>query len=152
MLDTHTMEKASDRRRRKLDSLCGKHGQKAVAERAGLNPQYLTQILKGTKLPPKAGGKEQAPRGLGNAACRKIEAAFGLPDGWFDNDETIGLTRNAILLAQHFGDVPEGPAKARWFAHALRQLERLAKEPEPVDQKAAVPARSSSPKRVPARR
>lgn len=78
------METASERRRRKLVALCDEHDVSVVAERAKLNPDTLMQVIKGVLLPARRDGKRSA-RSLGNDAAKKIEDAFGLGRGWFDD-------------------------------------------------------------------
>lgn len=77
------METSSERRRRKLAELCDQRGIKNIAERAGLSPASLDQIIKGVLLPPKKDGS-RSPRSLGDDAARKIEDAEHLGRGWFD--------------------------------------------------------------------
>lgn len=80
------METANERRKRKLDWLCKKHGLAVVAEKSGLADAYLDQILKGALLPKKADGTRSA-RSLGDSAARAIEDAMHLGEGWFDAPE-----------------------------------------------------------------
>ena len=79
------METNEERRRRKLAKLCSTHGKDQVAEAAAVSPEYLDQILKGVLLPKKQDGT-RSRRALGEDSARKIEAAYGLPVGWMDND------------------------------------------------------------------
>jgi len=80
------METSTERRRRKLTELCVERGMDKVAERAGLNPIYLDQIIKGVLLPLKKDGS-RSMRSLGDDAAQKIEAAEELGRGWFDKED-----------------------------------------------------------------
>ena len=102
--DTLRMETNAERRRRKLKALgLSRGGLVAVAERAGLSPESLEQVVKGTLLPPKKGSGERTPRSLGDSAARAIEAAHDLERGWFDNDsETEDMTAAELLLLGYF--------------------------------------------------
>ncbi|MCO5338275.1 S24 family peptidase [Delftia tsuruhatensis] len=84
------METGSERRKRKLKMLADAvpGGIKAVADRAGMNYQTLTQVLAGTLLPPKKDGS-QSPRSLGDKAAERIEDEWRLRRGWFDNDAPL---------------------------------------------------------------
>lgn len=98
------METSAERRRRKLTWLCDKRGLKQVAERAGLSPASLDQIIKGVLLPPKKDGSRN-PRALGDDAARKIEDAEKLGTGWFDRDEpplaSVAAANAAHRLSSH---------------------------------------------------
>ncbi len=82
------METGNDRRKRKLAALVGEYGLAKVASQAKVNPAALDQVLKGVLLPAKADGSRSA-RSLGDAAARRIEAAFQLGSGWFDAAERV---------------------------------------------------------------
>ena len=53
--------------------------QAELARRAATNPAYISQILNNTKMPS---GK---PRSVGERLARKLERAFGKPEGWMDS-------------------------------------------------------------------
>lgn len=100
------METRSERRRRKLSELCDAFGLKTIAEDAELSPLYLSQIIKGVKLPPKADGTRSA-RALGDTAARAIETKRGLGIGWFDNDkDDIPMSPSELKLLGAFRDLP----------------------------------------------
>lgn len=77
------METNAERRRRKLEWLCGKKGIYEVAKGAGMNWQSLDQVIKRSLLPPKKDGTRSI-KNLGEAAARKIEKSENLGVGWFD--------------------------------------------------------------------
>lgn len=80
-----------------------------VAERAGLNPDTLMQVIKGTLLPPRRDGT-RSPRSLGNEAARQIEEAFELGVGWFDEADspTVGMPLDMahVVSLTQFDDPP----------------------------------------------
>ena len=76
----------AETRRKKLAQLLKERGIRQVASRAALNWQSLDQVIKCVLLPPKKDGS-RAPRSLGSAMARRIEASESLPDGWFDEVE-----------------------------------------------------------------
>lgn len=98
------METNAERRRRKLRTLVTKHGgYPALGALVGLSAESLEQVVKGTLLPPKKGGGERTPRGIGDSAARAIEGALNLERGWFDNDpEAVDMTAPELLLLGYF--------------------------------------------------
>ena len=56
---------------------------KVVADAAGLNWQYIDQAIKKTLLPPRKDGT-RGYRRMSDDAYQKIEDAFSLGSGWFD--------------------------------------------------------------------
>jgi hypothetical protein len=119
MLETASMETNAERRRRKLIELCKKHGgYTAVAEKAGVTPATLDQVIKGVLLPAKQDGS-RSPRALGNANAHAIEDAFGLGRGWFDAVETVDenrarLSDQAVTLGMLYDGLDAvGQAKMR---------------------------------------
>lgn len=85
LLELRHMETSNERRKRKLDELCKANGGlDAVAAAAQVSPVYLDQILEGRLLPPKKDGT-RSPRSLGDDVARKLEKAFALETGWFDD-------------------------------------------------------------------
>lgn len=124
LLDTSGMETASERRKRKLIELCGKHGLRTVADRAGVNQFALEQVMKGVLLPAKKDGT-RSPRNLGDAAARAIERAFDKPEGWFDSHDVGGDERSLSDAARRFG---------AWFDFQATQEQReLIMRMLPVD-------------------
>lgn len=115
------METNAERRTRKLAALCAIKGVKEVAEKAGLNPESLSQILKGVKLPPKKDGTRSA-RSLGDPAARKIEDAEQLGRGWFDlPDPEVDQIAPHDGRAQASLDWPHAAHSNVDIAGALRQ-------------------------------
>lgn len=84
LLEPKSMETASERRRRKLEDLCNKHGLEAVAEKAKVNPVALDQVIRKRLLPAKKSDGTRSPKGLGDKVAFAIEDAYGLGRGWFD--------------------------------------------------------------------
>ena len=80
------METHSELKRRKLEAFCEQHGTKHVADKAGLNWQYIDQAIKKTLLPVKQDGT-RSYRQMSDKAYEKIEAAFKCP-GWFDESDS----------------------------------------------------------------
>jgi len=102
-LDNALVETSNERRLRKLKVLCAAHGLVQVAEKAGLKPVYLEQIIKGVLLPPKKGDGSRSERALGDSAARAIEGAYDLGRGWFDNDgEEAVMSPDEMLLVGFF--------------------------------------------------
>lgn len=142
------METNDERRLRKLRELCDRHGVDDVAVKAGLSPPALRQIVKGTLLPAKKGG-DRAPRSLGNESARAIEAAYGLPRGWFDNDaDGHELAPDALSIATRFNALT-GEARGRLFAvlqnliaMALAMQSASPLPPEPFREPTAAPVRT----------
>ena len=130
VLQTDSMETASERRKRKLTAMCDSHGSKAVASKAGLNPFTLEQIMKGVLLEAKADGTRSV-RSLGDRAARTIEKAYDLPEGWFDADDErmqdpFKLSENAMAVAFSFDKLNE--REQRRF---LSMLDLARDEPPP---------------------
>lgn len=59
-------------------------GVKRAADRLGISPSQLSQWLHGA--PDSKTGK---PRGMGAGSCRKVESAFGRPEGWMDRQHAV---------------------------------------------------------------
>lgn len=73
------MDNKSTRRRRLDDAIRVAGGIPALARLADLSEKYLRQITTGYQ-----GAKDRAPRQVGDAAARKIEAGLKKPRGWMD--------------------------------------------------------------------
>jgi SOS-response transcriptional repressor LexA len=97
------MKTNAERRRVKLEIFCNERGLKAVAEAAGLNWQYIDQAIKKTLLPAKKDGT-RGRRKMSDEAFEKIEDAFNLGRGWFD--EIGAPTSNSINEPSTAGKVP----------------------------------------------
>lgn len=95
------MDTNSERRRKKLESFCSEKGLKAVAEACGLNWQYIDQAIKKTLLPQKKDGT-RGYRKMSDEAFEKIEDAFDLGRGWFDEM----VTQNTAPGPTIKGEVP----------------------------------------------
>lgn len=142
------METKGARRLRKLTWLCNEHGgAETVAAESGVSEEYLGQILKGVLLPAKADGSRSA-RILGDAAARKIEAAYRLGNGWFDSDEgRPALPDDLQELADAIADFDKPTERAAAVLSALTAIDlyrgRLAQREKraPVPRKARGQAR-----------
>lgn len=120
-----SMETNEDRRRRKLGELCLRHGRDDVAEAAGLSVEYLDQIIKGVKLPPKKDGT-RSQRELGDSAARRIESAFSLAVGWLDSDWPFPLVNQ-----QRWEALP--PEHRGYIQHAInRALDEVEAAQMPI--------------------
>ncbi|MCF5059919.1 phage repressor protein [Pseudomonas proteolytica] len=91
-------------RKQKLISLIGTQRKGACAERWGMAPAHLSQIL-----------SDKTAKNLGDDVARRIEAIEKLPRGWFDSisaDESTAL---------NVGDM-ESEASAQTAAEQVRQM------------------------------
>lgn len=91
-------------RKQKLISLIGTQRKGACAERWGMAPAHLSQIL-----------SDKTAKNLGDDVARRIEAIEKLPRGWFDSisaDESTSLN----------GGDAEGEASAQSAADQVRQM------------------------------
>jgi SOS-response transcriptional repressor LexA len=95
------METNAERRRRKLEAFCNEKGLKAVADAVGLNWQYIDQAIKKTLLPVKKDGT-RGYRKMSDEAFEKIEDAYQLGRGWFDEM----VTQNTAPGPTIKGEVP----------------------------------------------
>ena len=95
------METNAERRRKKLETFCSQRGLKSVADAAGLNWQYIDQAIKKTLLSPKKDGT-RGYRKMSDEAFEKIEVAFKLRCGWFD--EIDAQTSNTASTLPHLAD------------------------------------------------
>ena len=105
------MEPNNTLRQRKLKALALKYkaqgGLTHIAAMIEANPASLDQVVKGVLLKPKADGT-RTPKSLGHATARKIEAAFGLGEGWFDSpEESAQLAPDAWAIAESFDALPK---------------------------------------------
>ena len=79
-------------RKQKLISLIGTQRKGACAERWGMAPAHLSQIL-----------SEKTAKNLGDDVARRIEVVEKLPRGWFDSlptdDESVGPGSKEIITA-----------------------------------------------------
>lgn len=91
-------------RKQKLISLIGTQRKGACAERWGMAPAHLSQIL-----------SDKTAKNLGDDVARRIEVVEKLPRGWFDSisaDESTSLNSGAA----------EGEASAQSAADQVRQM------------------------------
>lgn len=93
-----TLETNDERRRRLLIELCKREGKgdinrgrEEVARCAGVNSDYLRQIIAGTLTPTRT-----KMRQVGDDMARAIEVGLGLPRGWMDNGPSPGMRELAI--------------------------------------------------------
>ncbi|MDR3381765.1 S24 family peptidase [Cupriavidus basilensis] len=87
-----------------------------LAAKSGLSAAYLSQIK--NRSPESKTGK---PKGLGDEAARKIEAALGEPLGWMDRDHTQGDVAGKALPVSQTRQ-PEDDAAVSSSAHAYNPL------------------------------
>lgn len=95
-------------RKQKLISLIGTQRKGACAERWGMAPAHLSQIL-----------SDKTAKNLGDDVARRIEAIERLPRGWFDSislGESMTLGNNQIS-----GDEPD-EASAQTAADQIKQM------------------------------
>ena len=104
------METNAERRRKKLETFCRERGLKVVAEVSGLNWQYIDQAIKKTLLPAKKDGT-RGYRKMSDEAFEKIEDAFKLGRGWFDE-----------MLIQAPSTTATPPSASPTLADTLTQL------------------------------
>ncbi|MCV6604410.1 MAG: helix-turn-helix transcriptional regulator [Porticoccaceae bacterium] len=83
--------------------------QAELARTAGTNPAYISQILNRSRMPS---GKV---RSVGERLARKLERAFGKPEGWMDSEESSGVAEPRASY-----DVAE--ARLRPLLDVARQL------------------------------
>ncbi len=95
-------------RKQKLISLIGTQRKGACAERWGMAPAHLSQIL-----------SDKTAKNLGDDVARRIEATEGLPRGWFDSispGEPMNPDDGQISGAQ------SGEASAQTAADQIKQM------------------------------
>ena len=125
------METINERRLKKLLALAeSKGGLSRVAEKAGLNPATLQQIAKGTLLPAKSDGT-RSKRSLGDAAVAKLEDAWELGRGWFDDAHFYvqGSFATKTTVAPQQTDLDVALSTIREALAATDKTTRLALEP-----------------------
>ncbi|MFP3922352.1 helix-turn-helix transcriptional regulator [Pseudomonas sp. W5-36] len=87
-------------RKQQLISLIGNQKKGACAERWGMAPAHLSQIL-----------SDKTAKNLGDDVARRIETVEGLPRGWFDS---LGATDKGVMPAtaasQSSEDAPKSTA------------------------------------------
>ncbi|WP_421555774.1 S24 family peptidase [Pseudomonas kitaguniensis] len=91
-------------RKQKLISLIGTQRKGACAERWGMAPAHLSQIL-----------SDKTAKNLGDDVARRIETIEKLPRGWFDSISAEGAT------SLNSGDA-EGEASTQSAADQVRQM------------------------------
>ena len=113
------MATISDTRRARLEVLIAQHGGslRALAETAGLNEAYLSQIR--TRQPDSKTGR---PRQMGDKLARTLEARCSLPAGWMD--ESTGMSPEASSIATLFDQLPPA-AREQYAAVILAMLRPL---------------------------
>ena len=93
------MQTAEERRKAKLEELCGTYGVDVVARCGNASAEYIKQILAGTLGPRRQDGS-RVPRHVGTEMARAIEAGFGLERGWMDNDTVADGASGSPALAR----------------------------------------------------
>ena len=137
------METNDERWRRKLTDLEREHGLDRLAEVADMNPAYITQIIKGTKLPAKKDGS-RSERSLGDTAARSIERGLSLERGWLDSDEdAVDMTAKELQLLGYFRELDES-LQAIMLEQVRNAAEQQAKLREQF-KKATAPRQQKAP-------
>lgn len=96
------MQKIDEIRRANLLTLIGEAGSAAaLASRIGVSPAYISQLK--TRSAHSGSGKA---RSVGDDTARKLEQAFGKPQGWMDNAHPNELGRSTTL-GQQSASTPE---------------------------------------------
>jgi hypothetical protein len=128
----------SELRKRKLERLGVEFAQAGglawIADEAGVSYEYLTQIVKGVLLKPKADGTRTA-RSLGDKLARKIEGVCAKPIGWFDAPlDPPPLGPDSLAIAEAFEALPDDTPERQWkrqflYAQILGMLRDAAAAP-----------------------
>ena len=108
-----------DTRRARLEVLIAQHGGslRALADAAGLNEAYLSQIR--TQQPDSKTGR---PRQMGDKLARTLEERCRLPAGWMDQSK--GMSPEASSIAALFDRLPPD-AREQYAAVILAMLRPL---------------------------
>jgi transcriptional regulator with XRE-family HTH domain len=108
-------------RRVNLGNLIARYGgQRAFAERVGLSPAHVSQIMTGR-------------RNVGDQVARRIEQALNRPPGWMDIDHSYAkdnvpeLTPRQAILLDHFEALTEEQQ-----GELLRELEEKKQRNEAI--------------------
>lgn len=98
-------------RKQQLISLIGSQKKGACAERWGMAPAHLSQIL-----------SDKTAKNLGDDVARRIEAVEGLPRGWFDSlPPTEGHTSPSLDAIER-GALTKGKSPALSAADQVKQM------------------------------
>ena len=95
-------------RKQKLISLIGAQRKGACAERWGMAPAHLSQIL-----------SDKTAKNLGDDVARRIEAIEKLPRGWFDS---ISVDESSALNGDGIEGAPTVESSAQSAADQVRQM------------------------------
>ena len=98
-------------RKQQLISLIGSQKKGACAERWGMAPAHLSQIL-----------SDKTAKNLGDDVARRIEAVEGLPRGWFDSLPLAAGHANAPLDAVESGALTKDESPALSAADQVKQM------------------------------
>ena len=98
-------------RKQQLISLIGSQKKGACAERWGMAPAHLSQIL-----------SDKTAKNLGDDVARRIEAVEGLPRGWFDSLPPAAGHANAPLDAVESGALTKDESPALSAADQVKQM------------------------------
>lgn len=95
-------------RKQQLISLIGNQRKGACAERWGMAPAHLSQIL-----------SDKTAKNLGDDVARRIEAIEGLPRGWFDS---ISPSESITPAEELTSSDPAGETSAQTAADQIKQM------------------------------
>ncbi|MBM1186780.1 S24 family peptidase [Pseudomonas lundensis] len=98
-------------RKQQLISLIGSQKKGVCAERWGMAPAHLSQIL-----------SDKTAKNLGDDVARRIEAVEGLPRGWFDSLPPAAGNANAPLDAVESGALTKDESPALSAADQVKQM------------------------------
>lgn len=98
-------------RKHNLVKLIGNQRKGACAERWGMAPAHLSQIL-----------SDKTAKNLGDDVARRIENVEGLPRGWFDSVRLEEPVENAGLTGNHPASTPNEDAPSVSAADVVKQM------------------------------
>ncbi|MGU9812470.1 S24 family peptidase [Pseudomonas sp. LF052] len=102
-------------RKQQLISLIGNQRKGACAERWGMAPAHLSQIL-----------SDKTAKNLGDDVARRIEAIEGLPRGWFDSISAGDEPTSATHLGE--ASVPTAADQIKQMLSKVKGLSSAARE------------------------
>ena len=128
-------------RKQQLITLIGNQKKGACAERWGMAPAHLSQIL-----------SDKTAKNLGDDVARRIEAVEGLPRGWFDSLGGAGAGAFApqTLATSQAGDEVQNSTAAELVKKMLAKVKGLSLEARDRIVAAAEEPDESSPSILPA--
>jgi phage repressor protein C with HTH and peptisase S24 domain len=128
-------------RKQQLITLIGNQKKGACAERWGMAPAHLSQIL-----------SDKTAKNLGDDVARRIEAVEGLPRGWFDSlgEAGAGAFAPQTLATSQAGDEVQNSTAAELVKKMLAKVKGLSLEARDRIVAAAEEPDESSPSILPA--